>query len=851
MQLLDPTSCELGRGRGERTACRRLLKCLGRSSLLVAAGFAGGTAAAQPAPVDAVEFQINTSTLLPQFDPAIAIDGDGNFVIAWTSYPTVGGDQNGDGIRLRRFGADGFPRDPFDIQVNLVTGSHQRRSAIASDSEGNFVVVWQSPFSAGGDTDGRSVQARRFSSSGLPLDPVEFQVNTRTLGSQEAPSVGVDARGDLFIAWESYGSFGNDDSGTSIQVRRFRADGSPIDATEFQVNTYTPGFQHVSSIAVDASGAFVVVWQTQFSPHDHSDTSLRGRRFDRNGVPLDATDFPINTVVAGYQLNPSVTTSLDAGFVVAWESFSSAGTDSDLTSIQARRFAATGVPEDPTEFQVNTQTVWYQATPRVVADSERNFVIVWDEFSAKGDGSGASVQFRRFRTTGEPIDATDYAANELTSGNQFGSDVAVALDGRILAAWYSSVSAGNDMDESVQARRFETPEISVHPASNCMLEDAIVAANSGEPTGGCPGGSGGAVLSLAANHVYSLAVAVEGSNGLPVVRSTVRIRGNGAILQRDPGLACPASPQFRILEVADGGVLTLEDLLVRNGCLASNPGGALYSSGGGLRLREVSVEGNESAVGGGIAVDDGSLVVVDSSIAENLATGPGGGVTVSGPNTTALVRRSSILRNSSSTGAGLVVDGGAIASVRSSTVSGNGADAEGGGILIGGALTQLDLEFVTIAANSASSGAAVHLQGGTTALHNSVAGESGAGVDCSASSGVMAASGRNFDTDGTCAALAGGGIQQVDALELEPLSDNGGSTHSHLPRAGSPLLDASPDCASRRGAHLGFDQRGYPRPTDDDALPGPQCDLGAVERGPIFLDGFSAGDLRNWSAADP
>jgi hypothetical protein len=28
----------------------------------------------------------------------------------------------------------------------------------------------------------------------------------------------------------------------------------------------------------------------------------------------------------------------------------------------------------------------------------------------------------------------------------------------------------------------------------------------------------------------------------------------------------------------------------------------------------------------------------------------------------------------------------------------------------------------------------------------------------------------------------------------------------------------------------------------------PACELGAIERGPVFLDGFELGDLRRWSA---
>jgi len=48
-----------------------------------------------------------------------------------------------------------------------------------------------------------------------------------------------------------------------------------------------------------------------------------------------------------------------------------------------------------------------------------------------------------------------------------------------------------------------------------------------------------------------------------------------------------------------------------------------------------------------------------------------------------------------------------------------------------------------------------------------------------------------------------------------------------------------------------LDARGYPRPTDDDGDLVPECELGAVEHGPLFLDGFESGDARRWSLGPP
>src|SRR6185295_17446085 len=87
----------------------------------------------------------------------------------------------------------------------------------------------------------------------------EFQINTFTTnyqgnffaGSQH--TVATDASGNFVVVWQSQGSSGNDASGYSIQARRFDSSGSAI-GDDFQVNTFTVSAQRFPSVAVDATG---------------------------------------------------------------------------------------------------------------------------------------------------------------------------------------------------------------------------------------------------------------------------------------------------------------------------------------------------------------------------------------------------------------------------------------------------------------------------------------------------------------------------------------------------------------------------------------------------------------------
>ena len=57
------------------------------------------------------------------------------------------------------------------------------------------------------------------------------------------------------VVWQ-----GPDADLTGIYARRFNADGTPIDATEFQVNSFTDLAQFSPAVSINANHQFVVAW---------------------------------------------------------------------------------------------------------------------------------------------------------------------------------------------------------------------------------------------------------------------------------------------------------------------------------------------------------------------------------------------------------------------------------------------------------------------------------------------------------------------------------------------------------------------------------------------------------------
>ena len=224
-----------------------------------------------------IEFQVNTFTLYYP-SPTIAMDADGDFVIAWESYDGQDGDY--EGISAQRYTADGSTVGA-EFQVNTYTTGSQKTPSIAMDADGDFVIAWQSN---GQDNVGEpryGVYAQRYSADGSTVGS-EFLVNTETSENQHMASIAIDADGDFVIAWSSKGQDGD---GSGIYAQRYSADG--IEAgTEFRVNSTTLNSQSAPSIAMDSFGEFVIAWHSYDQDASNTD-GIYAQRYEGASQTVD------------------------------------------------------------------------------------------------------------------------------------------------------------------------------------------------------------------------------------------------------------------------------------------------------------------------------------------------------------------------------------------------------------------------------------------------------------------------------------------------------------------------------------------------------------------------------------
>jgi hypothetical protein len=264
---------------------------------------------------------------------------------------------------------------------------------VAADAQGNFVAVWA-------DTTGTTsatVYARLFDASGQPLG-AQFQVDQEATGRQESPAVAMNASGAFVITWESFGEAGNT---PGIYARQFSPAGVAL-GNEFLVS---PMINTLTSVAMDAAGDFVVAWV------DAND-NIYARLYNAAGTAVTGA-FQVNqgTTQNG---TPQVAMDAQGDFVVVW--------DGD-NGVSARRFNATGVAQGD-QFVVNKFTYPTNAglitNSQVAMDPQGDFVVTWQSvgtfdqhrgFGPSEEGAGPGIYARLFSASGQDL-TSEFQVNQ-------------------------------------------------------------------------------------------------------------------------------------------------------------------------------------------------------------------------------------------------------------------------------------------------------------------------------------------------------------------------------------------------------------------------------------------------------
>ncbi|TWU49211.1 DUF4347 domain-containing protein [Rubripirellula reticaptiva] len=271
-------------------------------------------------------FVVNTTTSGTQSNSSIAVNGSGDFIVAWEG----NGVGETDGIFYRRFNANGTAIDGTEIRANFDDLGDENEASVAINDSGQFAIAWESAgeiyvrhFAAGGtalhddvmvdsnvapamgptvaiDSLGRAVVVyrtnglvglgagvwgRSFNTDGTERLSL-FQVSNQSFSSDNTqPSIAMADNGDFVVVY--HGDDNGDGDGSSVKFRRYDADSGAIAAAS-QVNISTTGDQQFASVAMLDMDNFVVTWSGNGTQSGNTDTSgVFSRQFHLESPTLD------------------------------------------------------------------------------------------------------------------------------------------------------------------------------------------------------------------------------------------------------------------------------------------------------------------------------------------------------------------------------------------------------------------------------------------------------------------------------------------------------------------------------------------------------------------------------------
>lgn len=344
------------------------------------------------------------------------------------------------GIRIKaqhlngNFSPAGSPFTVSSAWKSKATGD-QEKPQIACLSGGGAVVVWQ-----GGKIGSQKIYARFFDADGRPVRS-DVRVSRNTRKNQVDPSISTLADGSVLIVWSSYGVDDSANSNISLRplqgifAQRFSARGAKLGG-EFQINQYYQNNQRDPAVAALNDGGFVVVWISELFRGPGS-MDVFCRVFDPAGAGND--EFPVNLGTNTICANPTVTSSSDGGYAIAWgqkdgSRFANPSDPSDPTGINDPLSSSGGIKPGATSI------------PNTVR-SDRSWDVYGYFSNSNGEGTGPVL------------------LNSYTYGDQYAPKIS-ALGDHYMSVWTSLAQDGSR--EGVFGRLFsqdgtaETSEIQVN-----------------------------------------------------------------------------------------------------------------------------------------------------------------------------------------------------------------------------------------------------------------------------------------------------------------------------------------------------------------------------------------------------
>lgn len=386
-------------------------------------------------------FRVNEIVNTIAWEPAIAMDHSGNFVVVWTDWRN---DPDRD-IYAQRYDSAGTPLGA-NFKVNDDIGSMQARPAVAEDISGNFVITWTLC------QDGLNVfdiYGQRYDSVGTRLG-TNFKVND-DVGSawQDDPAIAMNGTGNFVITWGD-----SRNNGWGIYAQMYEPDGTPLNTNYLVSNSVLEpvDFDGVLAVGMDREGDFVITWYDSLE-------NILAQRYTSLGLAVD-TNFQVNddTIPPYIEGLPDIAMDSSGKFVITWASFNLPITH----GVYAQRFDSSG-NRLAGNFMVS-ETQGTAHFPAIASDYVGNFVVTWVDLRFGQDHPHIYAQM--YNSAGGPLGTNFRVCDDFGVADQWYPEIAANGSGRFAVVWLDYRDFGD-----IYAQIYDSTAVAI--ADNFKVNDTL------------------------------------------------------------------------------------------------------------------------------------------------------------------------------------------------------------------------------------------------------------------------------------------------------------------------------------------------------------------------------------------
>jgi hypothetical protein len=416
------------------------------------------------------EYNIIGSLPGDQVYPDVALNAKGGYVV-WQDNIT---DPVGEGISAMQLNSTlSGSGDVFS--VNVSSTNNQQNAHVALLKNGGAAFVWQ-----GGPNNIQHIYARFLNASNLWLNSTNVCVSTFAASLQDSPAIATLTNGNVIVVWDSYDQ-ATPSSQMDVYGQILSTNGTMI-GTNFLINVFTNFNQRNPAVASLNNGGFVVAWVSEqeravgvTNSSDSSASSMSLSSVDvyerlftlsgSNAVPstgeilVNADNNPC--------ARPAIATAVDGSYMVTW----CAEDMANLTNgwdIYERSFTNSS---GGAVSLVNSYVYGDQYAPRISAING-DYLIVWTSLGQDGSREGVYGQFIH---EGDSPVGSEFRVNTTTLGQQM--QPAVASDGaeQFLAVWTGFTFGPNGFD--LYAQRYVNVQAVLQPMAAPFVWVPFVVSN--------------------------------------------------------------------------------------------------------------------------------------------------------------------------------------------------------------------------------------------------------------------------------------------------------------------------------------------------------------------------------------